>query len=81
MKHVTPSGCIVTPAPIDWLAVLSGMATLDRSVPEVTFATPGYSAGMAHLSTFITTRIRSYEASRNDPTCNAQSGLSLWLRP
>jgi deoxyribodipyrimidine photo-lyase len=67
---------------IDWPAILAALP-LDRSVPEVAWATPGAAAGMAALRAFLDgpkPRLASYHLERNDPTLrNKTSNLSPWL--
>ncbi len=52
---------------------------LDRSVAEVSRLTPGEAAGCELLLEFIENGLDSYEARRNDPCREGQSGLSPYL--
>jgi deoxyribodipyrimidine photo-lyase len=62
---------------IDWDAVLSmeGLA----EVPEATWITPGYTAGMRALHSFVEHRLEKYADARNDPNQEGQSGLSPYF--
>jgi deoxyribodipyrimidine photo-lyase len=53
--------------------------TLDRSVAEPGWLTPGEQGGRARLHDFITNGLASYGTGRNDPCRHGQSGLSPWL--
>ncbi len=53
---------------------------VDCSVPEVDWLEPGESAGHRVLRDFLENRLSIYHASRNDPVCRGQSGLSPYLR-
>jgi deoxyribodipyrimidine photo-lyase len=48
-------------------------------VPEVGWITPGESAAILELERFIRNKLNKYSKSRNDPTLDAQSGLSPYL--
>lgn len=52
---------------------------MDRSVAEVEWATPGTSAGLAVLQSFIAERLKSFSSQRNDPNKAALSNLSPWF--
>lgn len=65
------SGC---PA-IDWPAALASLQ-IDRSVPEVTWLTPGYTGATQTMQTFIDTRLKDYSDKRNDPNEHVASNLS-----
>ena len=69
------------PSPIndfDLEANLSGI-TVDRSVAEIGWLTPGEQGGRARLDDFIENGLAAYESDRNDPCRHGQSGLSPWL--
>lgn len=69
------------PAPLTPFAVnetLSGI-TVDRSVAEIGWLTPGEAGGRARLHDFIENGLAAYESDRNDPCRHGQSGLSPWL--
>ncbi|XP_036331739.1 deoxyribodipyrimidine photo-lyase-like [Rhagoletis pomonella] len=63
---------------VDWKAILSTIQC-DRSVKAVEWAKPGYRAACLQLQSFCTKRLRFYNEKRNDPTIDAQSGLSPWF--
>lgn len=76
LKHPFP-----WPLPIndfDLEATLSGI-TVDRSVAEMSWLTPGEQGGRARLANFIENGLATYESDRNDPCRQGQSGLSPWL--
>ncbi|MEJ2672283.1 MAG: deoxyribodipyrimidine photo-lyase, partial [Deltaproteobacteria bacterium] len=58
---------------------LAGTLKIDRSVPEVSWLTPGEAAARARLEHFLEHRLPVYEARRNDPTQDGQSDLSPYL--
>jgi deoxyribodipyrimidine photo-lyase len=69
------------PAPVkefDLEATLSGI-TIDRSVAEIDWLTPGEQGGKARLDHFVENGLAAYESERNDPCRQGQSGLSPWL--
>jgi deoxyribodipyrimidine photolyase len=45
-------------------------------VPEVTWCTPGESAGRANLEAFLERRLKKFATLRNDPTQHALSDCS-----
>ena len=51
----------------------------DRTVPPLAWITPGAAAARAALAAFTKKRLNGYDARRNDPTSDGQSGLSPWL--
>ncbi len=69
---------LVATAPVDWKKVRARL-TLDTSVPAVDWARAGEKAARQHLKTFIAQRLETYASDRNDPTKDAQSGLSPYL--
>uniref|UniRef100_A0A8C3B4M5 Deoxyribodipyrimidine photo-lyase n=1 Tax=Cairina moschata TaxID=8855 RepID=A0A8C3B4M5_CAIMO len=76
IRHPHPPSC---PAePIAWDACYSSLQ-VDRSVAEVEWATPGTSAGLAVLQSFIAERLKSFSSQRNDPNKVALSNLSPWF--
>ncbi|XP_054061324.1 deoxyribodipyrimidine photo-lyase-like isoform X2 [Rissa tridactyla] len=76
IRHPHPPSC---PAePIAWEACYSSLQ-VDRTVKEVEWATPGTSAGLAVLQSFITERLKSFGSHRNDPNKAALSNLSPWF--
>ncbi|CAG0888695.1 unnamed protein product [Darwinula stevensoni] len=76
VKH--PFICSKPSNSINWDEVYMWLEC-DRSVPEVTWAKPGTSAGMRMLQDFIQNRLKMYAEKRNDPTVDAMSNLSPWL--
>ncbi len=48
-------------------------------MPGLTWAKPGEKAAMRHLEEFIDQRLVRYQADRNNPVLNGQSGLSIYL--
>jgi deoxyribodipyrimidine photo-lyase len=68
------------PAPkmVDWEGLLSTVET-DRSVPAVSWITPGSAAAAEALASFCLDRLDGYDERRNDPTEDAQSNLSPYL--
>ncbi len=65
-------------APVDWKKVRRSLV-LDTAVPAVDWAHAGEKAARQCLKTFITQRLETYASDRNDPTKDAQSGLSPYL--
>ena len=51
----------------------------DPTVPPVSWITPGSKSARAALAAFAKRRLAGYDARRNDPTLDGQSGLSPWL--
>lgn len=79
---MTPNGAaggVDLPSPVDWADALDSLGGLDRSVPSVTWATPGATAAAVQLEDFCTTRLKIFDDDRNQPSVNALSGLSPWL--
>jgi deoxyribodipyrimidine photo-lyase len=66
------------PSAIDWQGILAGLQ-VDRSVPEVSWLTPGENAARAVLSDFLENRLAHYPDWRNDPPREGQSHLSPYL--
>lgn len=65
--------------PIDWDLAIESYEP-DRSVGPVEWAKPGYDAAVAILKSFVDERLKLYANKRNDPTQNAISNLSPWIR-
>ena len=63
---------------VDWKEAYSTLQ-VDRSVSEVDWIKPGQGEALKQLSTFIQTKLSSYDTLRNDPTCHGQSHLSPYL--
>ena len=66
------------PKAVDWDGVLASLKC-DSSIPEVTWASPGYKGGMQNLEKFLTTRMGKFASKRNDPNDDACSDMSPWL--
>jgi deoxyribodipyrimidine photo-lyase len=64
-------------APVDWQRLRAGL-TVDRSVAETT-VTPGSRAGHRSLAAFLGDGLPRFATESNDPTKEAQSGLSPYL--
>jgi deoxyribodipyrimidine photo-lyase len=67
-----------SPPPPDWAAARAFVKT-DESVSLPPEARPGSRAGLARLAKFVDQGLEAYAQGRNDPTRDAQSGLSPWL--
>ncbi len=67
-----------TPRETDWLQVMKALKA-DPAVSPVKEFPPGEKAARQALKSFIQRRLTSYEANRNDPLTNGQSGLSPYL--
>ncbi|XP_073957123.1 deoxyribodipyrimidine photo-lyase-like [Choristoneura fumiferana] len=65
--------------PIDWDEAIESREA-DKSVGPVEWAKPGYDAAVAMLKSFLDKRLKLYAAKRNDPTQDAISNLSPWIR-
>ena len=52
---------------------------LDRTVPPVTWLSPGEQAARKHLQRFLSEKLAHYDRDRNDPTRDGQSDLSPYL--
>jgi deoxyribodipyrimidine photo-lyase len=66
------------PAGPDFAGALRRLAP-DRSVPPVAWIAPGERAARRALAGFVKRRLAGYDAGRNDPIREGQSGLSPWL--
>jgi deoxyribodipyrimidine photo-lyase len=64
--------------PVDWETVRRALR-VDRSVGEVTWLTPGSSAGLAMMRGFIATKLAAYSGASRDPAHNGLSNLSPYL--
>jgi len=63
---------------IGWRAVDTALR-VDRSVPSVTWLTPGENAARKRLRAFLRRGLADYSTLRNDPTRDIQSNLSPYL--
>lgn len=52
---------------------------IDCSITEVDWATPGSSAAVDMLESFVKERLKVFATERNDPTKDALSNISPWL--
>uniref|UniRef100_A0A667YP38 Deoxyribodipyrimidine photo-lyase n=1 Tax=Myripristis murdjan TaxID=586833 RepID=A0A667YP38_9TELE len=77
VKH--PCTATRTAKPVDWTKTLASLQ-VDKTVGEVSWATPGTRAGMAMLESFIDVRLKLFGTQRNDPNRAALSQLSPWIR-
>lgn len=75
LRHSSASVLASCGASTDWTAVRASL-TIDRSVPEVGWCTPGYKAGMQAARDFCDTRLKLFADKRNDPNVHALSDLS-----
>jgi deoxyribodipyrimidine photo-lyase len=66
------------PAESNWTHI-RGQLTLDESVPEVDWITPGSKAAHHALNQFLEHTLSRYEDERSDPNTNAESNLSPYL--
>ncbi|XP_069829490.1 deoxyribodipyrimidine photo-lyase-like [Dendropsophus ebraccatus] len=64
--------------PIDWDKCYASLE-VDRTVKEVEWAKPGSKAGMDILCSFISERLKCFNADRNNPNRQALSNLSPWF--
>uniref|UniRef100_A0A7S4ERN8 Deoxyribodipyrimidine photo-lyase n=2 Tax=Chrysotila carterae TaxID=13221 RepID=A0A7S4ERN8_CHRCT len=78
LQHGCPSLLAACEKPTDWAAVRKGL-TVDMSVPEVDWCTPGSAAALVALDEFIKERLRIFAEKRNDPNVHASSDLSPYL--
>lgn len=63
---------------IHWRSVRDAFK-VDRSVPEIDWIESGENAARRKLRDFIENRLSHYDANRNDPNRDGQSGLSPYL--
>ena len=64
--------------PVDWVSAEASLE-VDHSVKEVTWATPGTTAGMRMLEEFCSKRLKNFDKQRNDPVIDGLSNLSPWF--
>lgn len=62
----------------NWLALRQNLK-IDRTVPPVTWLTPGEKAGKEMLMDFLQNKFAYYDSNRNDPLKNVISNLSPYL--
>ncbi len=62
----------------DWNKIRNGLK-LDKNAPETNCLKPGYKNSIKTLDVFLKNKIYEYDAGRNDPNRDAQSGLSPYL--
>ena len=75
LRHSSASLLAACSAPTDWDGVRASLR-IDRSVPEIDWCKPGYSAGMANARAFCDARLKLFADQRNDPNVHALSDLS-----
>ena len=75
LRHSSESLLRLCAQPTDWRSVRASL-TVDSSVPEIDWCTPGYTAGMKMADEFITQRLKLFADKRNDPNLRALSDLS-----
>jgi deoxyribodipyrimidine photo-lyase len=61
----------------DWRMAEKGIK--DGAIPEAKWLVPGEAAAAAILADFLGEKLSRYDSERNDPTLDAQSGLSPYL--
>ena len=66
------------PGPVDWTAVLRTLR-VDRSVGEVSWLTPGSTAGLRILRQFLGEKLAAYPDASRDPAVDGLSNLSPYL--
>ena len=69
---------IAKPEKIDWKAAEESLKC-DRTVDEVSWAIPGTKGGLIILQTFCEKKLKTYNASRNNPTKDGLSNLGPWF--
>ena len=60
---------------IDWTASLASLQ-IDRTVPEVTWITPGRTGAWNMITTFCDSKLKDYGDKRNDPNVDVASHMS-----
>ncbi|CAF0785203.1 unnamed protein product [Adineta steineri] len=78
IKHPHVSPTHLQARPTDWQAADDSLQ-VDRTIDEVSWATPGYTGGIEQLETFINQRVANFAIGRNDPNKCVISNLSPWL--
>ncbi|KAJ8310533.1 hypothetical protein KUTeg_012398 [Tegillarca granosa] len=63
---------------VDWKSAFDSLE-VDKSVGEVSWATPGSKAGINMLESFCKERLKYFSADRNNPNKTALSNLSPWI--
>jgi deoxyribodipyrimidine photo-lyase len=63
---------------ISWDAFIQSLS-VDRSVPPVSWCSPGEKAALENLNLFISKRLAKYDSDRNDPSKDGLSNVSVWL--
>ncbi|KAL1529069.1 hypothetical protein AB1Y20_000031 [Prymnesium parvum] len=76
--RVAPTIQKAASSPVDWKEVRAGL-TVDQTVPEVDWCTPGPTAALAAVEAFCEKRLRIFADKRNDPNTHACSDLSPYL--
>ena len=78
VRHPCASLLAECAPPTDWAAVDAGL-TIDRSVAEVGWLTPGPTAAKQAVTAFCDSRLALFADKRNDPNVHALSDLSPYL--
>nr|XP_033814122.1 deoxyribodipyrimidine photo-lyase-like isoform X2 [Geotrypetes seraphini] len=73
-----PHNSKFTAESVDWDACYASLQ-VDRTVGEVDWATPGGTAGLRVLQSFIGERLKFFNTDRNNPNKAALSNLSPWF--
>lgn len=68
----------ITGTKVDWVAVKAGLS-VDRTVREVEWCTPGSAAALKAVEEFCSERLKIFAEKRNDPNVDAASNLSPYL--
>ncbi|XP_065573223.1 deoxyribodipyrimidine photo-lyase-like isoform X2 [Artemia franciscana] len=61
--------------PVDWDKAVASLE-VDRTVPELTWTTPGTKKGLHNLYEFCLKRLKLFADKRNDPNIDSLSGMS-----
>ena len=73
-----PATGTLTGDTVDWESLVAEVVT-DRSVPAVSWLTPGTKAAHMMLEHFLSEKLNDYPTDRNDPTTDGLSNLSPYL--
>ena len=78
VRHPSASLLAECHAPTDWKALKASL-TIDRTVTEVDWITPGSAASLRAVRSFCAKRLALFAEKRNDPNVHACSDLSPYL--
>ena len=73
-----PNAPIPQCPPVDWEEALASL-TIDRTVTEVDWITPGYTAAENMLRTFASTKLKDFADKRNNPNEDVASNMSPYF--